>query len=164
MKLRKATTSDIELLRYWDNLPHIIASKGNEDWEWERELPQSPEWREQYIIELNNKPIGFLQIIDPHLEETHYWGEVSEGLRAIDIWIGETEYLGKGLGSEATAKAIDKCFEDPRVEAILVDPLSNNKRAHRFYEKFGFEFLEPRKFCEDDCFVFKLRRANYRKR
>jgi aminoglycoside 6'-N-acetyltransferase len=35
--------------------------------------------------------IGFVQIIDPAREESHYWGDAPGGLRAIDIWIGEAD-------------------------------------------------------------------------
>jgi hypothetical protein len=77
------------LLRHWDEQPHVIASDPNDDWQWETELGKSPGWREQLIAQLDGRPIGFVQIIDPACEESHYWGEVPHGLRAIDIWIGE---------------------------------------------------------------------------
>ena len=38
MKLRPATIEDIELLKSWDEQPHIIAADPNDDWEWELEL------------------------------------------------------------------------------------------------------------------------------
>lgn len=161
MKLRKATISDSALLRHWDKQPHIIAAKGNEDWQWETEMPRNPEWRQQFIAEVNNHPIGFLQIIDAHEEETHYWGEVPKGFSAIDIWIGDIDYIGKGYGSQMMQQAIDRCFADPAVHAILVDPFANNKLAHKFYEKCGFEFAEQREFDGEKCFVFKLKRESY---
>lgn len=43
--------------------------------------------------------IGVIQVIDPAGEETQYWGNIGEGYRAIDIWIGEAEDLGKGYGT-----------------------------------------------------------------
>ncbi|MCC5788374.1 MAG: acetyltransferase [Opitutales bacterium] len=156
--LRPATTEDIPLLRHWDGRPHILAAKGDEDWQWEREIPRSLPWREQYIAELNGRPIGFVQIIDPRAEETHYWGDVPEGRRAIDIWIGEKDGLGQGYGTEIMRQAIARCFADPSVKALLVDPMADNKRAHRFYERLGFRFLEKRRFGPDDCFVYQLER------
>lgn len=47
--LRPATPRDLDLLRRWDAAPHIIASKGTEDWGWEQELVRSPDWREQQM-------------------------------------------------------------------------------------------------------------------
>jgi len=156
--LRPATIGDIPLLHHWDGLPHIQAAKGDEDWQWEKELPESPPWREQYIAELNGRPIGFLQIIDPFEEETHYWGDVPEGRRAIDIWIGEEDALGQGHGTKIMQQAITRCFGDPSVTAVLVDPMAENQRTHRFYERLGFRFLESRRFGPDDCFVYQIER------
>ena len=162
LRLRNATINDAKLLREWDQQPHIIASKGNEDWEWETELPQTPEWKQQFIVSVNDHPMGFIQIIDPYKEETHYWGNVSTGLRAIDIWIGDKRYIGKGYGTQMMRRAIDLCFANPDVNAILVDPLSKNKRAHKFYQKLGFKFETQRFFGEDDCTVHKLIREDYK--
>ena len=43
-------------------------------------------------------------------------------------------------------------------EAVLVDPLKSNTRAHRFYERLGFLFSVERRFGEDSCFVYRLAR------
>lgn len=105
-------------------------------------------------------PVGAMQTINPETERSHYRGAVGPDLRAIDIWIGEEKFIGKGLGSSMMSFAIDRCFTDPHVKAILVDPLTNNLRVHKFYKRLGFEFLEHRQFEEDnDSFVFKLTRA-----
>ena len=161
INLRSATSDDLELLRYWDEQPHVITADPNDDWGWEEELDRSPDWREQLIAEKDGRPIGFIQIIDPAREDSHYWGDVEENLRAIDIWIGEEKDLGKGYGTKMMQLAISRCFADPSVTAILIDPLANNTRAHRFYERFGFKFIQPRRFGEDDCFVYQLNRSDW---
>lgn len=74
--LRDATTDDLELLEYWDEQPHVIQGDSNDDWNWKTELRLKPDWREQLIAELNGRPLGFMQIIDPALEDSHYWGDV----------------------------------------------------------------------------------------
>jgi aminoglycoside 6'-N-acetyltransferase len=159
MILRLATTNDLALLRQWDAQPHMVAAKGHEDWGWETELKRAPDWREQFIAELDGRPIGFVQIIDPAREESHYWGNVPNGLCAIDIWIGEEYDLGKGYGREMMRLALTRCFGDPTVTAVLVDPLARNSRAHRFYERLGFQFVQRRRFGTDDCFVYRLDRS-----
>ncbi len=169
INLRTATFDDLELLRYWDEQPHVISSDPNDDWGWEVELKRSPDWREQLIAQIGDKqslmpkalrPIGFIQIIDPAREDSHYWGDVTANLRAIDIWIGEETDLGKGYGTKMMQLAIERCFADPNVTAILIDPLASNTRAHRFYERLGFQFVERRWFGDDDCFVYRLNRAD----
>ncbi len=159
--LRPATPSDLNLLSHWDSQPHVIASDPNDDWAWEIELNRNPSWREQLIAEIDGRPIGFIQIIDPALEDSNYWGDVESNLRAIDIWIGEESDLGKGYGTKMMQLALAKCFTDPLVIAVLVDPLASNIRAHRFYERFGFRFVEQRWFDRDNCFVFRLNRTDW---
>jgi aminoglycoside 6'-N-acetyltransferase len=156
--LRSANIDDLLLLKYWDQQPHVIAANPNDEWEWETELLRSPEWRELLMAENDDRSVGFVQIIDPALEESHYWGETGKGFRAIDLWIGEVSDLGKGYGTEMMKQAIVRCFASPEVNTILIDPLASNTRAHNFYKRFGFRFVERRFFGKDDCFVFKLER------
>lgn len=156
--LRPAALRDLALLRHWDTQPHVRASDPNDDWAWEVELCKAPDWREQLIAERDGRSIGFIQIIDPAREESHYWGDVPAGLRAIDIWIGEERDLGKGYGTRMMQLAIARCYADPTVSAVFVDPLAGNARAHRFYERLGFRFVERRRFGQDDCFVYRLDR------
>lgn len=159
--LRKAKPSDQPILEHWDRQEHVIASDPDDDWDWKKELAYEPVWREQLTAELDGRPIGFLQIIDPHEEETHYWGEVDKNLRAIDIWIGEADDLGKGHGTQMMRMAIDRCFQNSAVSAIIIDPLATNVRAHRFYERLGFQFVEQRSFDEVLCDIYALRRENW---
>ncbi len=156
--LRPASIKDLDLLRRWDKQPHVVVADPHDDWEWETELLNNPGWREQLIAELNGRPIGFIQIIDPAREESGYWGEIGSAYRAIDIWIGEESDLGKGYGTKMMEMAIERCFKNGKVKAILIDPLASNTDAHRFYERLGFRFVEERRFGEDDCFVFQLDR------
>lgn len=97
--LRPATIDDLDILNYWDTQQHVIDSDPDDEWNWETELLRLPEWRAQLVAELDGTPIGFVQIIDPYLEETHYWGTIAPNKRAIDIWIGEQQYLNKGYGT-----------------------------------------------------------------
>lgn len=158
IKLRQATIDDLNTLIYWDTQQHVIDSDPDDDWNWEEELKRNPDWREQLIAEKDSKPIGFVQIIDPFLEETQYWGDVSKNKRAIDIWIGEEKHLNKGYGTMMMNLAIEICFQNQEVTGILIDPLKSNLKAHRFYKRLGFQFLEERQFGGSDCFVFELKR------
>lgn len=161
IRLRDATPGDLALLQHWDTQPHVLAADPNDDWGWETELRRSPDWREQLIAELDGRPIGFVQIIDPAREDGHYWGDVEPHLRAIDIWLGEPADLGRGYGTRLMHDAIARCFAAPDVTAILIDPLASNTRAHRFYERLGFRFVERRRFGSDDCSVYRLERADW---
>jgi aminoglycoside 6'-N-acetyltransferase len=159
--LRNADPMDLPLLRHWDEQPHVIASDRYDDWNWQEELPRNPEWREMLIAELDDRPVGFMQIIDPHLEESHYWGEISPNHRAIDIWLGEADDLGKGYGTIMMKMALERCFNVPEVTSVLIDPLTDNTKARRFYERLGFHYLEDRKFGADECAVYEMKREDW---
>lgn len=156
--LRPATSDDLQLLKFWHRQPHVIAAVGDDDWGWEKELNRHPPWREQLIAEVAGHPIGFLEIIDPSQDDERYWGCIAEGHRAVDIWIGDPDYLGQGYGTQMMELAIERSFADPLVTTILVDPLEQNGPAHRFYERLGFEYVIQRTFGEDRCSVFRLTR------
>lgn len=156
--LRPATADDLQVLRHWHRQPHVVAAAGD-DWGWEEaDLARRPDWREQFIAEVGGKPIGFLQIIDPAREDSQYWGSIVPGHRAIDIWIGEQDQLGRGFGTQMMNQAIARAFADPSVTAVLVDPRDSNLRACRFYERLGFEFVVRRCFDDDYCAVYRLTR------
>ena len=152
MNFRVANIDDLGLLEHWDKQQHVIDSDPDDDWNWANELTRFPNWREQLIAELNGIPIGCVQIIDPAAEDSHYWGSVPENLRAIDIWIGEKSNLGKGYGTKMMKLAIERCFKNNKVTAILIDPLESNINAIRFYKKIGFQFIEKKNL--DKVFVW----------
>ena len=161
LTLRRATAEDAPLLRRWNGEPHVREAAGDDDWQWETELAKEWPWRDQLIATVEGVPIGFLQIIDPAEEVSRYWGDVPPNLRAIDIWIGEAAYLGRGYGTRMMRWAIDFCFAAPAVEAILIDPLASNTRAIRFYQRLGFKPVQERRFGDDLCLVHRLERADW---
>ncbi|MDX2266342.1 MAG: GNAT family N-acetyltransferase [Hyphomicrobiales bacterium] len=168
--LRPATMADVPLLERWDAEPHVIAAATDEPDAtqafagayWPDEIAMQSNVFQYYIGDLDSRPIGAMLIIDPHLEPTHYWGEIEPNLRALDIWIGEPDCLGKGYGSEMMRIALGMCFADPRVTAAIVDPLASNERVHRFYQRLGFKPVERRILPEnDDCLVHRVTREDW---
>lgn len=171
MRLRPATLDDAALLAQWDREPHVIECSTDDPGadvafggiEWREELADQSEVSFYRIAEADEdggwRPIGVMQICDPHLEPTHYWGEIEPNLRAMDIWIGPKDALGRGYGTQMMTLTVDEAFADPAVTAIVIDPLNTNTEAHRFYQRLGFEVVGRRMFDEDDCLVHRLTRA-----
>src|SRR5262249_27363067 len=106
LTLRRATLADAPTLERWDREPHVIAAPTDDpnvekafgDHDWRAELPKQSDVDEYLIAELDGRPIGAMQNIDPHRERSHYWGEIEPDLRALDIWIGDAADHGKGYG------------------------------------------------------------------
>lgn len=170
LTVRVARRDDVATLEAWDREPDVIACATDR-----RDAPQAfagAVWAEEidarsevscyYIAELDGRPIGALQVIDPHREPTHYWGEIEPNLRALDIWIGAAADRNQGHGTHMMRTVINACFADPAVTGIVIDPLNSNPDAHRFYQRLGFAPVGRRLFNgEDDCLVHRLRRSDW---
>lgn len=161
IQLRKALPTDAPILRLWDTQAHVMDSDSNDNWDWDYELNNEPDWRWQLMAEEDGRPVGIVQIIDPQLEQTHYWGACGPGLKAIDIWIGMPEDLNRGYGSQMMKQALDFCFDDSTTKEVWIDPLASNTSAIRFYQRLGFEFVEERTFGEDHCHVYRMTRTKW---
>jgi aminoglycoside 6'-N-acetyltransferase len=167
--LRRATTEDAVWLDLWDRDAEVIACSTDDteaevafdDVEWRAELATQDDCSQYFIAELDGRPIGAMQICDPHLETSHYWGEIAPDLRAIDIWIGARADRGKGHGARMMRLALERCFADARVLGVVIDPLASNERAHRFYRRLGFKPIGRRSFGRDDCLVHELTRGDW---
>jgi aminoglycoside 6'-N-acetyltransferase len=158
-------------LELWDDEPHVIrattddpdAVQAFDGISWPDEIAMQSDVFRYYIAEVDGRAIGAMLIIDPHKEPTHYWGKIEPNLRAVDIWIGEADALGKGYGTCMMEIALDICFAEPAVNAVLVDPLASNTRVHRFYQRAGFIPLDRRILPEnDECLVHILTRRGWR--
>jgi aminoglycoside 6'-N-acetyltransferase len=170
-ELRPATPADIPVLDKWDLDRDVISATSDDsdalkafadDHDWSEELARQSDASFYIIAEWERRPFGAMQVIDPHLEPTHYWGEIEPNLRAIDIWIGEPDLRGKGHGARMMREVIEGCFADPAVTGIVIDPLASNTRAHQFYRNLRFKPVGRQMFGDDDCLVFKLTRADWR--
>ena len=167
--LRAATPADIVWLDLWDNDPAVIACSTDdpnatgafEGVEWADELARQSEHYQYFLGELDGRPIGAMNICDPQLEETHYWGEMPPNLRAVDIWIGAAADRGNGHGAAMMRLALRRCFAEPRVTAIVIDPLASNEGAQRFYRRLGFKPVGRRTFGQDDCLIHELTRDDW---
>src|SRR6188474_3389904 len=93
VRLRPAMGDDAPLFEDWSRQPHVIAATTDDpDADqafdgavWADELASQSDVSQYFVAELDGKAIGALQIVDPHLEPTQYWGPIEPGLRAIDI-------------------------------------------------------------------------------
>lgn len=77
------------------------------------------------------------------------------------IFIGEEEWLGRGIGEEAAKLILDYGFEELGLHKIKLRVLADNKRAIASYRKAGFveegcfrdELLLDGKYC--DLFLWR---------
>ena len=124
LHIRAATVADAGTLARWDTYPHVREAVRDDgltgfDCDWVEELQPRQDGAAYFIAEVEREAIGAMQIIDPAREATHYRGVVALNLRAIDIWIGEPAYLGRGLGTRMMRWAVARCFAETQVTAVL---------------------------------------------
>lgn len=116
--------------QWWDDsddtLEKISAHYGGYDRDVERFI----------LVETENgaeKPIGYFQY---YAVSAHEFG--------IDQFIGEEDYLNRGVGERTIKLFLDliKRRHDPK--SVILDPMPDNKRAIRCYEKVGFKYYETK--------------------
>ncbi len=147
--------SHFPLLLKWLESPHVKAW-WNQDVRWTMELVkekygtyvQEYKWKQglkkplqAYIITANDHSIGYIQSYNAYdfpREDNIPLEDLPKSLAALDFFIGEEDYLGKGLGSEILKQFLKKHI-DPIYEACFVDPDTTNGRAIHVYEKAGFK-------------------------
>ncbi|MCP5066945.1 MAG: GNAT family N-acetyltransferase [bacterium] len=89
------------------------------------------------VIERHGRPIGYIQHY-PVEEAGDYHLEDAADAHGIDLFIGEVELWGKGLGTTALRAVVRHLVDDAGSRRVLIDPLVDNARAIRSYEKAGF--------------------------
>jgi aminoglycoside 6'-N-acetyltransferase len=134
----------------WRGRPHV-----HEWWDPDDPAPDLATVRDHYgprvrgedpttacMIELAGTPIGYLQFyrwVD--------WPEAADALEVgvdddwfgIDLFIGEPELIGRGVGTRAVSLICGYLAHDHGASAIVLTTETTNHRAQRAYEKAGFE-------------------------
>ncbi len=139
---RPVTEKDLPMIAGWLAEPHVAQ------W-WNDPETEIAEIREHIdsisveplIVELDGKPIAYLQSYDPHLEDDHPYADQPFGTLGIDLSIGPPELVGIGHGSAIVRQFVEHLFEEG-VPRVIIDPDPANGRAIRAYEKAGFQAID----------------------
>ena len=94
-----------------------------------------------YIIMYEDTPIGYIQYYDKDDFPSHHGYEsldIPKPCAGLDWYIGEVDFIGKGIGSEVL-KLFIKDVIPQEFSHIFVDPEIDNIAAIRAYEKAGFQ-------------------------
>lgn len=142
--IRAMTEDDVPMVERWLAEPHVAEWWNDPEKDLEEIRAHLDEISvEPLIVELDGRPIAYLQSYDPHLEDDHPYQDQPMGTLGIDLSIGVPELVGKGHGSAIVRQFTEELFEEgaPRV---IIDPDPTNARAIRAYEKAGFTAFDTR--------------------
>jgi len=150
---------DLTLARRWLLEPHV-RRWWNDDPE-EHDYPDGTlnEWRkairgedptDMFVIEMDGRPIGVMQSyrVDSYPDYVAQLGALPEPAFSLDVFIGEPELIGKGLGGALIRAFLPPMFERYGVDYCVIGPSRSNVAAIRSYEKVGFRYLKD--YREDD--------------
>ncbi len=150
------TRADLPMLGRWLDEPHVSPWWGPRDWEVkliEEELGQRP--TDMRIVHHDGRPFAFVQDYPAHHWPMPQYADMPEGTRAVDTFLGDPAYLGKGHAAGYLNQRARELV-DAGYPAVVVDPSPDNARALRAYRAAGFEDVGIRP-CEDGDPVVVLR-------
>lgn len=138
--------SHFELMHYWFNKPHVQEFYSLRPWTLEevqvKLTPYLQGWKKikGFVIYLEKHPIGYIQscpIKDHPWENQDLLEETIEEAAGFDLFIGEENYLGKGLGCQI----VDSFLKNhiwTEYRYCLADPDIRNEASIRLLQKCGF--------------------------
>lgn len=143
LTLREFCDEDIQLFKKWLYLPHVAAWYHDPlDWIDEVEKRNSKfSFLHHFIVEKDDKAIGFCQFYEYHYSGEDWHGNIDvNGTYSIDYLVGDTEFLGKGYGTEIIKALIDKIKMQNNAKRIIVQPEPENIASCKTLLSCGFSF------------------------
>ena len=151
ISFRRLRTSDLALMHRWLNAPHVRRwwyAEGTSRAEIEEKyLPGIGDREEtrRFVILHENEPVGYIQSYRISAEDDETYARLVdvEDSAGVDLFIGEMEYLHRGLGRHVIRRFLsEQVFSDPGVKVCVIGPEPKNAAAIRAYEKAGFKVLQ----------------------
>lgn len=156
------------LLATWMNTPHVAPwwSEGR-SWSLQDIMEKYTTYVDGYkivngqkkpihgfIIMYDQTPIGYIQYYNVHDfgrefgSVKDFFPHISDATAALDFYIGDPNFIGKGLGSPILIAFLQHHIW-PHFQACFVDPNTANQRAIKTYLKAGFKIINQDEHSTD---------------
>lgn len=139
--LRKFEDNDRNMFKEWLYSEHV-AKWYTEPVEWLNEIANRDteySWIKHFIVEKEGVPIGFCQYYDYAFSEETWHGNMDvKDTYSIDYLIGETDYLGCGLGKSIVLHLLNEIQNKTNAKKIIVQPDVENKASRSTLRSAGF--------------------------
>ncbi|RVT85838.1 GNAT family N-acetyltransferase [Rhodobacteraceae bacterium CCMM004] len=140
---RPITLDDLPMFKAWLDAPHIDgwwADGGTEARLVEEDM--GGDTVDMRIVELEGAPFAYIQDYDAHAFDAPQYADLPPGSRAIDTFLGDPAYLGRGHGAGYVGQRIRALRR--RHPLVCTDPDPANARAIAAYRAAGFR---PHRVC-----------------
>lgn len=141
--LRQLCNEDVVLFEKWLYMPHI-AKWYHEPLDWIEEVKKRNyefSFLHHLIVELEDEPIGFCQYYEYFNSGEDWHGNTDiNGTYSIDYLIGDTKFIGKGLGKRIVQLLIEQIKLQNNAKRIIVQPEQENKASCNTLLSCGFSF------------------------
>lgn len=137
----KMTHLDLPLFRNWLTNPHIEGWWGESNTE--ARLVESEFDRDlvdMRIVSYEGRPFAFIQDYNAHAFGAPQYHDQPPDARALDTFLGEPAFLGKGHGAGYIKARAHQLLQS--ASCVLVDPDPQNHRAIAAYQRAGFQAVK----------------------
>jgi RimJ/RimL family protein N-acetyltransferase len=158
---RPIRSEDFQRLNIWLSSPHVAEVWDHPQYEepYEQYVFRSNDGSvEQFIIEADAQPVGYFQFYWASRVGDGWWEGYDDATVGIDFYVGETEWLGKGLGQRVIEEAKATLFANPKIERIIADPSPTNKRIIHLLNNAGFRSVGEIKTPDGQALLMEIRR------
>ncbi|MDP1723025.1 MAG: GNAT family N-acetyltransferase [Candidatus Gottesmanbacteria bacterium] len=115
-----------------------------------------------YIVLYGKKPVAYMQTY-----KVNDWPEFGnhvgydDNTASIDLFIGDTSFMGRELGNKMIKKFLKKIvFANNSINTCIIGPEPNNTRAIKAYKKAGFKYVKTVQIHNepDPTYIMELRK------
>lgn len=155
---RRLEEKDLELMYRWLNTDFVVKwyEKGGCSFDKvvKKYLPRikGEQSTFSYVIVCDNKDIGYIQtyMIEDYPEYNQYVNS-DEHAAGMDMFIGERDYIHKGLGKHILTKFLREfVFHLNYAQCCIIGPELKNMIAIRAYQKSGFRYFKTIQVPDED--------------
>ena len=147
---RAATVEDCKMVREW-----IKTNEFTRHWYYFDKIPRlstlenkmkrkikEPQTKANIVL-VDNHPIGYIQSYP--VDGNGNWTKqvkVAENMVSIDYFIGDINYIHKGLGSKMILEYIEQVVKKESYAAAMISPDPENHASCKCIEKCGFKYIK----------------------
>jgi RimJ/RimL family protein N-acetyltransferase len=107
-----------------------------------QKIDRSSALTQHWIGYEGNHPFVYLltsNVLKDEKSEYAKYRETDGSAITLDIFIGDPQYLGKGLATQVIKEFLMSQFSD--ISEVFIDPEQRNERAVHVYQKVGFQIV-----------------------